>query len=137
MAHGRKTGGRKKGTPNKSTERRRRLLAAIDDDDREIIDRVIADARNGDHAARQIYFRFLRPSSRETFVRPIGYAKPKSVEQARELVLGLGECLAKGEVSVEAHDALVGGLKVYLSDKAAEQQRKLDDLEDALRGSER
>ena len=64
------------------------------------------------------------------------YAAPKTADEARGLILELGERLAKREISVEAHDALVGGIKAYLSDKAAEQQKRLDELEDALRGGE-
>jgi hypothetical protein len=51
-------------------------------------------------------------------------------------ILSLGERMARREISVEAHNALVNGLRAYLGDKAAEQQKKLDELEDALRGSE-
>jgi hypothetical protein len=133
MARGRKTGGRKKGTPNKRTERERRLLAEADDADKAIVDRVIFAARNGDPEATRIYFRYLRPSAaREMFVRPVSYAQPKTVEEARATLLVLGVRLAKGEISVEMHDTLVGGLKVYLSDRAVEQQKQLDALEDSM-----
>jgi hypothetical protein len=70
---------------------------------------------------------------KETFVGPIDYAAPKTVEEARRAILELGQRLAKGEIPVELHDALVGGLKAYLGDRAAEQQKKLDELEAALR----
>jgi hypothetical protein len=134
MARGKKTGGRKKGTPNRRTEQLRRLIVPINDDDRAIIDRVIAGARNGDHVSLQIYFRYLRPAPprSETFTSPIDYVKPETVEAARERILELGERLAKGEVGVENHDALVGGLKAFLSDKAADQQRELDRLKEDL-----
>jgi hypothetical protein len=65
----------------------------------------------------------------ETFTAPIDYARPASVEAARERILELGERLAKGEISVEIHDALVGGLRAYLGDKAVEQERLLAKLE--------
>jgi hypothetical protein len=68
----------------------------------------------------------------ETFITPINYTAPKTVEAARAMVLTLGERLSKREISVEAHDALVGGIKVYLTDKAAEQQRELDRLKEDL-----
>jgi hypothetical protein len=74
------------------------------------------------------------PARDETFVGPVaGYRPPKTVDEARAAVLEFGARLAKREISVEAHDALVGGLRVYLGDRAAEQQRQLDRLEDALR----
>ena len=77
------------------------------------------------------------PTRTETFVVVNSYAAPKTVEEARLAILELGLLLAKGGVSVEAHDALVGGLKAYLGDKAAEQQKKLDELEAFLpRGEE-
>jgi hypothetical protein len=68
----------------------------------------------------------------ETFITPIDYRKPQTVEAAREMVLTLGERLTKREISVEAHDALVGGIKVFLADRAAEQQRELDRLKEDL-----
>jgi hypothetical protein len=80
-----------------------------------------------------IHFRFLRPSSRwETFIGPIDYKAPGTVEEARAAILALGERLAKGEISIEAHDALLNGIKAYLGDKAAEQQRQLDQLKEDL-----
>jgi hypothetical protein len=78
------------------------------------------------------------PPRTETFVGPIGYAAPKTVEEARSAILALGERLAKCEISVEAHDSLISGLRAYLGDKAVEQQRALDRVEDSLRsGAER
>jgi hypothetical protein len=77
------------------------------------------------------------PTRTETFVAIDGYAAPKTPEEARQAILELGLLLAKGGISVEAHDALVGGLKAYLGDKAAEQQKILDELEASLpRGEE-
>ena len=64
-----------------------------------------------------------------------GYAAPTTVEEARALILGLGERLARGEISVIAHDALINGLKVYLGDKAAEQEKILARLETSLRAA--
>jgi hypothetical protein len=135
MARGRKTGGRQKGTPNKSTTRRRLLLEAINADDKQIIDKVIADAKDGDDRARQLYFRFLRPRPRGTFTPPIpNYTKPESIEAARARILELGHRLAKGEISIETHDSLIGGLRAYLSDKAVEQQHLLEEYEAARDG---
>lgn len=50
------------------------------------------------------------PVASETFIGLDGYAAPTTPEEARELILTLGERLARRDVSVEAHDALVGGL---------------------------
>jgi hypothetical protein len=58
--------------------------------------------------------------------RRIEYAAPKTVEEARSNILDLGERLARREISVEAHDALVNGIRTYLGDKAAEQQKNLN-----------
>jgi hypothetical protein len=75
--------GRRKGTPNQGTERQRRLVS--ESDDKLIVDRVVNDAKAGDAEARRIYFRFLRPPlSRETFVSPIDYTAPETVEDATE-----------------------------------------------------
>jgi hypothetical protein len=127
-------GGRRKGTPNKRTVAERLRIA--NGPDRAIVDKVIEDARAGDIEARRLYFRYLRPPLHETFLFPVDYRAPSNAEEARALVLELGERLTKGEMSLQAHDALVGGLRAYLTDKSAEQGRQLDELEGALRGDE-
>jgi hypothetical protein len=124
--------GRRAGTPNRRADRARHLISEIDD--QAIVAAVIEAAKAGPGEARALYFRFLRlplPRS-ETFIGPIGYVRPRTPEEAREKVLELGEHLAKGEISIEAHDALVGGLRIYLGDRAAEQQRQLDQLREDL-----
>jgi hypothetical protein len=72
----------------------------------------------------------------ETFIGPIDYTVPTNPEGARAALLALGERLARREISVEAHDALVNGIRAYLGDKAAEQERRLSELEDAMRQGE-
>jgi hypothetical protein len=129
--------GRRKGTPNKGTVRARQLVA--ERDDKTIIDGVIEGAKLNDPSARTIYFRYVRPSSPRTgtYLKPIEYTTPKTVEEAHATVLELGKRLAKGEISIEAHDALVNGIRVYLASKAAEQQRQLDALEADLARKDR
>jgi hypothetical protein len=135
-----KTGGRKKGSRNKRTLDAAPRLDALDH-----IEKVMAtddgtispDVRLRAAIALAMYQHpRLSPSHTEAFVTVDSYTSPKTPDEARQAILTLGERLAQGEVSVQAHDALVGGLKAYLSDKAAEQQRRLDELEDALRQEE-
>ena len=76
------------------------------------------------------------PSHTEAFVAVDSYEEPKTVEEARSLILKLGVRLARGEISVIAHDALINGLKAYLGDKAAEQEKILAKLETSLRTGE-
>jgi hypothetical protein len=76
------------------------------------------------------------PSHTEAFVAVDGYEEPKTVEEARSLILKLRVRLARGEISVIAHDALVAGLKAYLGDRASEQQKRLDELEESLRAGD-
>lgn len=45
---------------------------------------------------------------KETFVGPIDYAAPKTVEGARAAILNLGQRMARREISVEARQALTG-----------------------------
>jgi hypothetical protein len=125
--------GRGKGTANKATQHRRRLLEAINADDKIILDRVIAEAKAGDHAARNLYFRYLRPERRpETFLDSTEHKKPGTVEEARAEILELSERLSKGEISLETHDAKVNDLRIYLGDTAVEQKRDLDRLKASL-----
>jgi hypothetical protein len=73
------------------------------------------------------------PVQSETFVGLAGYVAPTTPEEARAFILKLGERLARREVSVEAHDCLVNGLKTFLGDVAADQERRLADLEELVR----
>ena len=61
---------------------------------------------------------------------------PKTIEEARRAILELGERLAKGELPIELHDALVNGIKAYLGDRAVEQEKILARLEGSLRGGD-
>ena len=49
------------------------------------------------------------------------------------MILVLGERVARGELSIEAHAVLLDNLKAYLGDKAAEQERRVSELEDIVR----
>jgi hypothetical protein len=54
------------------------------------------------------------PPRAETFVGPIDYSAQPTLEEARQAILGLGERMAKREISVAAHNAPVGGLRACL-----------------------
>jgi hypothetical protein len=127
--------GRVKGSRNKKTIARDRYAAALAADEAEIVAKVIEAAKAGDPEARRLFFRYVRsPPSHETFVRPTEYTIPQTVEEARGRLLELGERMMRGEIGIEAYEALVSGLRAYLGDRAAEQQRELDMLKDTLRG---
>lgn len=125
--------GRRRGTPNRGTERARRLIS--DDDDKQIVERVITGAKNGEPEPLRVYFRYLRPPT-PRFLTPIDYTSPQSLEEARAAFLELGQRLMNGEIPLEAHDALITGLKAYLGDTTAEQEKRLSRLEDLLRDGE-
>ena len=125
--------GRRAGTPNKGTERARRLVA--EDDDKIIVNQVVEAAKAGDRSAQTVYFRYIRPSPPAALTTPIaGYRAPGSVGEAREMILWLGSQLAEGAIGATIHDALVGGLRAYLADQAAERQKELDLLRENLKG---
>jgi hypothetical protein len=140
----RKTGGRTRGTRN------RRTLAAQPQTHPDALEHLAGVVASKDPlitpelkvraAAALAQYQHSKPAGPrpETFVTPINFEVPRTIEEARERVLELGGHLAKGAISVELHDALIGGIRVYLSDRASEQQRRLDELEAALRsGDER
>jgi hypothetical protein len=110
--------------------RAKRLVSEADD--AAIVQQTVTAAKAGDVGAARLYYTHLRPPSPRpaTYVEPIDYQAPKTVEEARTRILELGERLARGEVSFEMHNALIDNLKAYLGDKAAEQQKKLDELEE-------
>jgi hypothetical protein len=125
--------GKRKGSHNKGTERARRLI--FEADDKAIVDRVILGAKNGEPEPLRVYFRYLRPPT-PRFLNPIDYTPPQSLEEARAAFLALGKRLMDGEIPLEAHDALIAGLKAYLGDMTAEQEKRLARLEDLLRDGE-
>lgn len=93
--------GKKKGSVNKATEAARKLVSEADD--KAIVDRVLEQAKGGDIAAIGLYFRYLRPPApRVTYVSQIAYRAPKTVIDARQLIIVLGERLANGELPIEA-----------------------------------
>jgi len=71
--------------------------------------------------------------SRQTFIEPVDYTAPTTPEEARATILVLGERVARGELSIEVHAVLLDNLKAYLGDKAAEQERRVSELEDIVR----
>lgn len=135
-----KTGGRKRGSRNKRT-----IAAAARPDALDHLEKVVAstdgtitpDLKLRAAIALAAYQHSKpAPSHTETFVAVDSYEEPKTVEEARALILKLGARLARGEISVVAHDALVNGLRAYLGDKAAEQEKILARLETSLRGGD-
>ena len=77
----------------------------------------------------------MRPPT-PRFLEPIDYTSPQSLEEARAAFLELGQRLMNGEIPLEAHDALIAGLKAYLGDTTAEQEKRLARLEDLLHHGE-
>ena len=58
-----KAGGRRKGSPNKGTERARRLISEADD--KAIVDRVVREAKdNTNPESARLYFRYLQHNER-------------------------------------------------------------------------
>jgi hypothetical protein len=83
-------GGRRKGTPNKGTVRAKRLIA--EGADKAIIDKIVADARDGDRAAQALYLRHLRvpmPRTPALNPTPIDVEAPQTIEETRALAARL------------------------------------------------
>ena len=74
------------------------------------------------------------PVQTEMFLTPVDYTAPTSPEEARQTVLSLGQRLARGEVSLQAHDSLVAGLKAYLGDQAMALEAQVAELESLVYG---
>ena len=73
------------------------------------------------------------PVQTEMFLTPVDYTAPTTPDEARQTVLSLGQRLARGEVSVQAHDSIVAGLKAYLGDAAMALEAQVAELEDLVR----
>jgi hypothetical protein len=134
--------GRKKGSRNKRTlaaqpktipDALEHLAAVVANDDGTVTPELKLRAAIGLAAYQHPK---LAPLRVETFIGPIDHTAPTTPEEARAALLAPGERLARREISVEAHDALVTGIRAYLGDKAAEQERRLSELEDMMRQGE-
>jgi hypothetical protein len=95
-----------------------------------IVRKTLSEAKAGNFAAMKLYYRYLRsPPPRMTLALAFSYTRPTSIDAAREAILDLGVRLARGELTIETHDSLIAGLRAYLNDRAAEQQKRLEEFE--------
>jgi hypothetical protein len=107
--------GRRKGTPNRGTERERRLIA--EGDDQQIVSKVVAEAKAGDPGARQIYFRYLRPGPPRpaSFApAPFAYMKPTTMAEANAEMNRIAEAVAGGELDLDTGQFLVGAVRAVV-----------------------
>ena len=128
--------GRKRGARNKRTlaaaeklDALKHLVEVIENDDGTITPDLKLRA-----AIALAGFQHPRPAPVQTemFLSPVDYTAPKTPEEARQTVLGLGERLARGALSLQAHDALVAGLRAYLGDAAMALEEQVAALEDLV-----
>jgi hypothetical protein len=93
-------------------------------DTKEVVKKVVEAAKNGESWACKLIIERLIGPAREapglTTIGPVDYTEPKTAAEARAAILVLGGKVARGEITVEAHDVLLGNLRAYLSDRAAE-----------------
>jgi hypothetical protein len=96
-----------------------------------VVGAVESDCRQGHHRAG---YQRPRPAPVQTemFLTPVDYTAPTTPDEARSLVLTLGERLARGALSLQAHDALVAGLRAYLGDQAMALEEQVAALEDLV-----
>jgi hypothetical protein len=123
--------GKLPGERNRATLMAERLLSK---DAAAAMRKIGAAAKAGEPwALKFIGERFVPLTLRQTFIEPVDYMAPTTPEEARATILVLGERVARGELSVEAHSVLLDNLQAYLGDKAAEQERRVSELEDIVR----
>ena len=123
--------GKLPGERNRATLMAERLLSK---DAAAAMRKIGAAAKAGEPwALKFIGERFVPLTLRQTFIEPVDYTAPTTPEEARATILVLGERVARGELSVEAHSVLLDNLQAYLGDKAAEQERRVSELEDIVR----
>jgi hypothetical protein len=113
--------GRPKGARDRATTIAEKLFAA---DVEEVVKKVVEAAKNGESWACKLIIERLvgpaREAPRLTIIGPVDYEEPRTAADARAMILVLGGKVARGEISVEAHDVLFGNLRAYLADRAAE-----------------
>lgn len=118
-----KAGGRKKGTPNRGSERARKLISEADD--KVIVDRVILGAKAGEAEALRTYFRYLRPPT-PRFLNLIALEPPKTAQEARDAIARITSMVAMGEVDGEHGGRVIAGLEAFLGAKAAELEAEVE-----------
>ena len=113
--------GKPKGARHRATVMAEKLFAA---DTKEVVKKVVEAAKNGKSWACKLIIERLIGPAREapglTTIGPVDYAEPRTAAEARAMIFILGGKVARGEISVEAHDVLLGNLRAYLADRAAE-----------------
>jgi hypothetical protein len=121
--------GRRRGTPNKATERHRRLLASVDANDKAINDNVIAAAVAGDRPAQGYYYKFLRPPPPKLNLTPTAMSEPKTIEDVRKATAELLVKVQNGEVDLDAAGVSMALLKL-LGDNivGTDLQKAVDEL---------
>jgi hypothetical protein len=115
--------GRRKGSPNKGTERARRLISEADDET--IVTRVITGAKAGEPEALRVYFRYLRPPT-PRFLNLIALEPPKTAQEARDAIARITSMVAMGEVDGEHGGRVIAGLEAFLGAKAAELEAEVE-----------
>src|SRR5580692_9309623 len=97
--------GKLRGERNRATLMAERLLSK---DAAAAMRKIGAAAKAGEPwALKFIGERFVPLTSRQTFIEPVDYMAPTTPEEARATILVLGERVARGELSVEAHSVLL------------------------------
>ncbi|HZZ23594.1 MAG TPA: hypothetical protein VFE60_13930 [Roseiarcus sp.] len=130
-------GGRRKGTPNRGTVRAHRLVSEASD--KVIVDKVVQDAESGDHAARQIYFRFLRPpqpKSASFTPQPFELRKPTTMEEAGAETLRIADAVALGQLDHDSGQFLIAALKTFVETLAGVKIEKEIAAADALKAED-
>lgn len=74
-----------------------------------------------------------KPVPLKTF-QPIELKEPTTAQEARDAIVRITMMIAKGEVDGEHGGRIIAGLEAFLSAKAAENEKRIQALEAALRG---
>jgi hypothetical protein len=95
--------GRRKGVPNRATERHRRLLALVEANDDAINAKVIEEAKSGANwQATALYYKHLRPPPPRLSPTPLIAETPTTIEQVRVLCAELAVKVLAGVLDTDA-----------------------------------
>jgi hypothetical protein len=128
--------GRPKGARDRASAIAEKLFAA---DITGIAKKVVEAAKNGESWACKLIIERLIGPAREAptplYIGPVAYAEPKTVDEARAMILVLGGRVARGEISVPAHDVRqFARLSQRHSGRTAKENRRSRDLPTWRRG---
>ena len=131
-----KTGGRRPGARNKRTLAAEAKPKAIDHLEMVMTSQepTITPDLKLRAAIALAQYQNSRPTPLKPVTQPISFEPPSNAQEARDIIVSITTAIARNEVDGEHGSRVIAGLEAYLAAKAAENEKRIQALEAALRG---